>query len=509
MLGKAKINAGKYMAIKKGIFNKKTLFVLMSMIVCNAYAYPENQTQSSASTQSTSQNQTQSQTQNQSSSTTQNQSQTTGGCSSQNPKCNGSGILFAPAQPMPMPDTSLNAADSSSPQYCSIWDWMSQTKFTGFLRNYYFNRMYNRTGGPPNQSALSFGGMINAQTAPIYGVSADAAVYTAQPFGLNSKNPAEVDTTLPGVPLTALGQAYLQYQNPQLLVRGGYQIIKTPWITDSDARMIPATYEAGLGTYTPIPDLSFTAMRVIGFKSRIDDWYPDTNLYFLSVPQLANIDNTGGTIAVGSNYKYEDLKLQAWYYEFYNFGNLLYGDASFVYKNCTKINPLIALQAGSETGDGKNYLEEVNLGETDARLLGGQAGAEIYDGKLTFGYDYIPRVSDAFQDGDIVSPYTASYASDPLYTTSMIAGLIEKASGQAWKVTGSYNFFQTFLLSASYAKYYTEPFVPDTNEGDIDGTYSFHGWLKGFSVRDRIGILNGIPRFGRFVYNRVMLQYNF
>jgi hypothetical protein len=33
--------------------------------------------------------------------------------------------------------------------------------------------------------------------------------------------------------------------------------------------------------------------------------------------------------------------------------------------------------------------------------------------------------------------------------------------------------------------------------------------LKGLSLRNRLGILNGNPTTGRFVYNRVMLQYDF
>lgn len=114
------------MAFQKRIFRKKNLLVLMSMIACNAYAYSYTQPQVSQS-QSTSQNQTQPP----SSSTSQsNDGEWLNSFGI--PKCNGNGILFAPPQPMPMPDTSLNAAESSSPQYCSIWDWLSQTKFTVF-----------------------------------------------------------------------------------------------------------------------------------------------------------------------------------------------------------------------------------------------------------------------------------------------------------------------------------------------------------------------------------------
>jgi hypothetical protein len=45
---------------------------------------------------------------------------------------------------------------------------------------------------------------------------------------------------------------------------------------------------------------------------------------------------------------------------------------------------------------------------------------------------------------------------------------------------------------------------------DVDVTYEFkHRLLKGLSLRNRIGILNGDLDRGRYVYERMMIQYSF
>jgi hypothetical protein len=41
------------------------------------------------------------------------------------------------------------------------------------------------------------------------------------------------------------------------------------------------------------------------------------------------------------------------------------------------------------------------------------------------------ETGSAIGDGSIISPFTASYATDPLYTTSMIRGLVEAGPGHA------------------------------------------------------------------------------
>lgn len=397
----------------------------------------------------------------------------------------------------------------------SLQEFMKKFTIDGYLRSYYFTRDYSNSE-KTDQSAFSLGGGLNVKTVPIHDISAGVSYYAADPLGLNSDDITKVDLTLPGKTVNVFGQSYLQYQNHFWLLRGGNQIIKTPWLNDSDSRMIPATYQAILATYTPIQDLDLTAFRQFRFKSRTSKHFNETNLYdpdnFGGSP-IKDIDHESvpGTLAGGIHYKLANLTTQAWYYKFYDFADLAYVDASYIFKNDTPIAPKIGIQLAREGGDGENLLEEAGQGKTNSTIIGALLGLDIYDGQIAFGYDTISKKSDAFQDGDVVSPYTTGYATDPLYTTSMIAGLVEKAAGYAGKISGNYTFLdKQFRIAVSYAKYYTDPTVPNTSEVDGDVTYTFKKTMfKGLSLRNRIGILNGNPSFGRFVYNRIMIQYDF
>jgi len=384
----------------------------------------------------------------------------------------------------------------------------------GNLRTYFFQRNYTNPN-LSNQKAFSFGGKLNALTEDcFYGFRMGATAYTAQPLGLNSHNPNKVDLTLPGKPVTTLGQAFLQYENNYFLTRIGNQLISTPWLNEADTRMIPATYQGLYAKITPMTDFDLTAMRMIRFKSRIKGGFSKTNLYSpinLGTPVNA-LDNQTvmGTLALGAQYKQCDFKAQVWGYQFYNIAKLYYGDVSYTMDIGTLVKPIVGVQVGHEHNDGNPVFNTSSVAKKNSDVYGALLGAEIADGSVTIGYNNIPKHTGSFQNGDIVSPYTSGYTSDPLYTTAMIAGLIEKSAGSAMKGTVQYNFFEKQLhFLVCYARYKTSPFIPNTSETDFDLTYKPNGQLKNLSLRYRVGFLKHHPVFGRFIYNRLMVQYDF
>lgn len=129
----------------------------------------------------------------------------------------------------------------------------------------------------------------------------------------------------------------------------------------------------------------------------------------------------------------------------------------------------------------------------------------------------IPSSASAFHNGNVVSPYTYKYATDPLFTTSMTQGLVDQAtSGHAWKIKGVYWFgaSRAWRFIASYARYSQAQFLHpyqtgNPSEVDLDATYFFPGALKGFSIRDRLGIFSYSGEQNAFVYNRMQFQYDF
>lgn len=384
----------------------------------------------------------------------------------------------------------------------------------GNLRTYYFQRNFSKPN-LPNQKAFSFGGKLNALTEDCFdGFRLGATAYTAQPLGLNAHNPNKVDMTLPGKPVTTLGQAFLQYENNDFLARMGNQLISTPWLNEADSRMIPAAYQGFYAKMSPMTDFDLMAMRMVRFKSRIKGGFSKTNLYS-PINQGTPINALGnqkviGTLALGAQYKHCDFKAQIWGYQFYNIAKLYYGDVSYTMDTDTLVRPIIGAQIGHEHNDGNPVFNAAGVAKKNSDIYGALFGAEIADGSVTIGYNKIPKHTGSFQNGNIISPYTAGYAVDPLYTTSMIAGLIDKSAGSATKGTVQYDFFEKQLhFLVSYARYKTDPFTPNTSEANFDVTYKPNEQCKNLSLRYRWGLLRHNPAFGRFIYNRLMVQYDF
>lgn len=402
--------------------------------------------------------------------------------------------------------------------YDSFLDFLEKTQTDGDIRSYYFTRDYTNPD-VLDQSAFSLGGNIRFLTAPVLsGFQIGAAYYTAQSLGLNSSNPAKVDQTLPGNDIGVLGQAYIQYQTAPLFIRAGDQLINTPWMAAGDSRMIPATYRGIYGTWTPGKDWTITALRMFEFKSRVADRFSQTNLYNpanlgTSITGLGDTTDQGAW-GFGASYKINSFNSEIWGYQFLDYGKLLYNNNQYNFMINPTFQPLIGAQVFAETGDGDNILQQVSTGKADSKGYGLLAGLVFYNAKLTASFNQIFTSNGAYKNGDIVSPYTTGYADDPLYTTSMIAGLVEKSAGDAYKLTASYAALQKdLILSVSFAQYFTQPQFVDTDETDFDVSYSLthysNKYLKNLSIRNRLGIQTGDPAKGTFYYNRVMLQYSF
>ena len=125
----------------------------------------------------------------------------------------------------------------------SLTNFLQQGTWNGYLRDYYFTRNFTSTGAPNNLKANSFGGMFNYLT-PTFGngFSMGGTFWSAQDlFGLNNEtgNYSHLEPTLAGTqPIYTLGQAFVQWKGDHVLVRGGNQLMNTPWMGASDSRMV-------------------------------------------------------------------------------------------------------------------------------------------------------------------------------------------------------------------------------------------------------------------------------
>ncbi len=436
----------------------------------------------------------------------------------------------AETTPIPPPIT-MPVSAMPKPKSVSVYDpkqiyvprpILPPVKIDGNIRVYDFDRHFYRSG-VNDRTAFSAGGKLNLLSDLfLQHFRWGGTVYTAQPLGFNTSNIAKQDRSLPAVPITPVGQAFIQLETPHLFGRVGNQLITTPWMNPADSRMIPATYQALYGVLapwqslnTPEKNLNFVLFRQIRFKSRTSENFTQTNLYNTANLTSASIAALGnhpdvGTFAGGALFKWNKLNIQAWGYQFFNYAKIFYADFKYTFALNSFIRPIIGAQVLNNPADGGDIIANQGLGSVKSSGYGVLIGAEIADGQILLAWNRVPTRDGGYRNGDIVSPYTSGYAADPLYTTSMTAGLIEKAAGTAGKLTGSYAFFDhQLVLAASGARYYTQPFLTNSSEIDLDAIYTPVPFFKrSFSARGRVGFMNHTAS-GKETYSRLMLEYDF
>lgn len=421
----------------------------------------------------------------------------------------------------------------------TLLDYLKQTTFSGNVRIYDFNRIYSAATQKtqPSQSAFSLGGRIDAQTAPFWdGFSVGLGFMTAHSLGLNDTNNdyAHLDSTLAGTrnSITAVGQAYLQYKNPWALVRIGDQTFNTPWLSESDSRLLPASYQGIYSDFKPLDHLDLVGLRIFRWKSRTSNDYFQNNLYYS--PTYDGDDLRGGTgtkltkadtqgaLAFGATYADHGLNVGLWYYNFEQFASSVYNDSKFSFKTGTGFDPFIGDQflrqwKGNSLLDGASVNTVKGKDGVDNLTYGGKLGIDSPYGQLMYSYTAIADHQGTVGNGALISPYTIGYTTDPLDTSSMIRGMVDMGPGHAWKIryTDKLCHDQVVLIGA-FAKYYSYAYG-QSNNGYFDIAYYPGGFLKGFSIRNRFedaitsetskGLNPGKSKY--FVYNRLQLQYQF
>lgn len=409
--------------------------------------------------------------------------------------------------------------------------FLADTKVDGEARAYFFTRSYS-SGSTPDADAFSLAALLNVRSAEFaQGFSIGASFFTAHALGTQDRDARRVDLTLMGHvnSVNALGQAYLQYRASGVLVRVGDQLLDTPWLGRSDSRVLPASYEAAYAEWAPLASVKFSAVRVLEYKGRTaGDYFRDNNYYPATYQGDSNyggtsnlpmrVSSASGPVAGGVTYNTGGLKGTASFYDFYQFGRMAYVDNQLTLPQVGIVAPFVGIQAVQEWGT-QNLFARTGTkffgqpGSTvDSRTYGAILGAKQGGLTVSFAYDKLEsRGGDALGGGALISPYTAGYATDPLYTTSMIRGLVELGPGSAWRAKASWSTLGSQLeLVAAFARYKTE-FNGGNTQTYFEVKYSPHSFLNGLSLRDRVEIGKGRvnPGAQAFVYNRLQLTYAF
>lgn len=364
----------------------------------------------------------------------------------------------------------------------------------GFVRAYAFQRI-NRSA--PGQRAFNFGGGIHAEyTRTARPLTAGLTYYFADPLGTNAADPqhsAAIDNTLPGYAYRSLGELYLEYRTWRAFVQVGKMQITTPWANSADARMIPVTYQGVIATRYLARGWSAGFARIVRFKSRTSATFDANDL-------ITQARTPGFTLA---DVAYRAGRVRAAFdqYWFYDVASLTYLQAR--YDASRRI--FLAVQGVAESQSGRAL-----LGSIHNHTLGAQIGTR---GRVqaTIGYD-------AVLGSPILSPYTDGYVADPLFTTGMVASLVDqRASGHAirFALTAATRDGRLGATLAHGFYSYATPRGPGSaveSEADvtvllspIDPTRIY----TGFSLRQRWGYRAGTGPPLHFLYSRTQLQYVF
>jgi hypothetical protein len=169
-----------------------------------------------------------------------------------------------------------------------------------------------------------------------------------------------------------------------------------------------------------------------------------------------------------------------WFYKFYDYVDMAYADYEHKLNLMSNTHVKFALQGLSQSAEGADVIGQ-KANYTSDSFIAGSPGGNAVGAKMELGYDiYLFQLawnqvfgdSNSFGGGGLVSPHTYSLATDPLYTTSILHGLIEAGSaGSAYKISSGVNLLNSSLmLSAGFASYETMA-LPVASEMNLKADY--------------------------------------
>jgi hypothetical protein len=399
------------------------------------------------------------------------------------------------------------------------------------------------------------------------------------------------DDTLPGFTLSTFYEAYVKYKAGGWNGTLGDQLFDTPWANPADSRLKPAAFQGGDLSYTWPNGLTIEGSDMLQYENRTSSQFSQQTL-LTSFPAgnnglASNIFlpngngiNTNG-FAMGklgyANPSGTGFSADGYFYGVNDLVSMWWLDGKYTFDNSWK--PWIALQGGWNQNAGQSYIGKVN-----SQVFGAQIGANVTKNfQLSAGYDQIPWKTDSvflpknvtcsnsnnqisakgatlayflplnaaqcftnpngttdIYYGGWASPYTDNYDSDPLFTTSVTQGQVDRrAPGTSWKVGLQYtstNRKWIFIATDAWYNYGNALAPENTHIWVLDGRYRFShvpakGPYRGLVLRYRYiertlsntfcgaaatncpaGSSIGSSEFGGlplFKYNRAQLEYDF
>ncbi|MEN9390913.1 MAG: hypothetical protein RL017_210, partial [Pseudomonadota bacterium] len=308
-----------------------------------------------------------------------------------------------------------------------------------------------------------------------------------------------------------------QYNNIVQVDAGWIGINNVPWLTYyKNYSLNLMTYQGLAVNVNPgrgwlLTALAFNGSQIIGETGFSQLTLYNQNAVFnqFGLTNLNSNQGSPGTIAFGSTWSAynQNLNIRLWCYQFYDYANLAYADSSLKLPLNNDLSFTLAAQLAEEQPNGNDVLQTSGYGSASSNAVGLQFGLNYKILGLQLSYNNITGPSNAYASGDIVSPYTFLYANDPLYTTGYINGLIELASGNAYKIAPTISLLDNNLqINPSY-EYFATTYIPASSEYDLQIIYTIQQ-LKGLFLFGDLSYLQQAPGMEENSYQaQIYLSY--
>jgi len=349
-------------------------------------------------------------------------------------------------------------------QTSTFGEALKNGKFTASLRVFYFDRSFDEDKtGKENATALTFGGIVKYESASYYGLKFGLAHYSSTRLGgIFSREEGSGTSILgrEGEDLAFLGEAYLEYNYGNTMLKLGRQQLSTPLIQNHDLRILPSVYEAAILRNKDIPN----TMIEVGYVNRYTGFTSKENAFLdtkTGKDGLAYISFTNKSI--------DSLSLRG------QFIKMLTDEIER--ETYTYLDAKYSLPIGTNTYIKAQFGTNGYKSSDNSTLLGVKVGTTFGMFSIAALYD---KISDnefqAFESGPMYSDWQQGYG--PYEASTAFGGqlIIKPISGLSAKFGYVDVQSDTNLL------------VDDFREFNLDLKYTINDWSKirvRYSIKDQ------------------------
>ena len=274
--------------------------------------------------------------------------------------------------------------------------------------------------GHPSPYSTAVGGQLKFETGKWYGLDIGAAFYTSHAInalsGEKSDGKFNDELSSDAGHYDLLAEAYLDYSYESFKIRGGRQLIDTPYADSDDIRMTPNTFEGIMATYGH-DHFNFIAAWLNRWQG------PDAGVYeFVDL-----IEDGDGIAMLAVTYEKDNLEGSLWYYRADKTADIFYGTISNVYDFTNDMTLKGSLQIGDQS--------EIGNSGIDGTIYGAMAELGYKGWTVSFAYDRL-RVGE---DKEYFGGFGGGVGFVNMF--EMTAGVFTShQSAKGWKATIAYDF---------------------------------------------------------------------